>query len=93
MKNINRQFQIVQSAQVVLLIAQGILLIVNGTNELSLVIWALMGVSAILQVLIILQSPKKIEMNQLVDRSAMIKLRLFATLPYILIILGILHTR
>ncbi len=93
MKNINQKFQILQSIQVSLLGAQGILLLTSRTNELSLLLWIGLGVAALLQVFIILQAPKKIEMSQMVDRSAMVKIRLFATLPYVLIILGILYAR
>ena len=93
MNKINQQFQFLQATQLALLTGQGILLLANKINDLSLVIWCLLGVAALLQVVIILKAPKKIEMSQLVDRSVMVRMRLFGTLPYIFIILGILYTR
>jgi hypothetical protein len=94
MKNINQKFQILQAIQVGLLVGQGLLLLTSRKNELSLIIWTLLGLAALLQVVIVLYAPKQIEASQLtVDRSALVRLRILATLPYALIIMGIIYSR
>lgn len=92
-KNLVNVFKVLQAAQVGLLIAQGLLLLGNRTNQFSLLIWSLLGLAAFLQLLLVSYFPKKIDMSEQVDRSAMVKLRLLAVVPYILIVLGIAYSR
>lgn len=81
-----------QTAQLTLLSVQGILLIQTGNNELNIPIWLALAVLSLGQVLLIFAFPKKVEVETktMVDRSAMLRLRLLALIPYSLIIIGLL---
>ncbi|MES2970827.1 MAG: hypothetical protein V4702_00720 [Patescibacteria group bacterium] len=92
-KPLNSMFVLIQSLQVGLLVAQGLLLLLRGVNELSLPIWFMLCLAAAAQSVVALNMPKKVDMSALVDRSAIVKLRLFAIAPYALIVAGILYSQ
>ncbi len=92
-KKQNTAFQLTQMLQVGLLMMQGVLLIVGTSKDFSMPIWIGLAVCSVVQLLIVFTYPKKIEMTQLVDRSAMVRLRLLAVIPYVLILIGLLAVR
>lgn len=89
-KKQNTLFQLISALQVGLLVAQGGLLIVSSAKTFCVPIWVGLALCSLAQLLIIFTYPKKIEMTQLMDRSAMLKLRIVAMVPYVLILIGLL---
>lgn len=89
-KRQNIIFQLTQAFQLTLLSGQGFLLVFNKSRELYTPIWIGLALCSLVQFLIIFTYPKKMEMTQLVDRSGMLRLRLVAMIPYVLILAGLL---
>lgn len=89
-KRQNTVFQLAQIIQLTLLSGQGLLLIFSKSKELYAPIWIGLALCALAQFLIVFTYPKQVEMAQLVDRSAMLRLRLVAMIPYALILVGLL---
>lgn len=89
-KKQNTLFELISVLQVCLLATQGGLLILSGVKTFYMPIWAGLALCSLIQFLIIFTYPRKIEVTQLVDRSAMLRLRLVAMVPYVLILIGLL---
>lgn len=89
-RKLNSIFALTQSLQLVLLAVQGLLMIVNKSNEFYLPLWIALAFSSLVQVLTIFMYPKKIETTQLMERPAMLRLRLVALVPYMLILVALL---
>jgi hypothetical protein len=90
---INKIFESVQFIQLLLLITQGWLLISTKENQFSLPIWIALGVASLVQVIIVFFLPKRMKSKDIVNRSEMIRLRIIAVVPYILIIVGLIISK